>query len=421
MADNVQTPGGSGGDPLVATDEIGGVHFQRIKLVDPAPDGASPLAAKSTGAERTLAVAIVDSAGNQITSFGGGAAQADKSTFTEGAGAIAPVGGIYNETPGADPTEDQAAAVRITAKRAMHANLRNASGSEIGVIGAPVRTDPTGTTAQPVTDNGGSLTVDGSVSLAAALPAGTNNIGDVDVLTLPALPAGANTIGSIAAITTSVTPGTGTANLGKAEDAPHTSGDVGVMVLGIRSDTAATPVSADGDYHPLTFDGGGFLRVRQQGTNPHDSAASSNPMMISGVAETPDDTAPTNQVSAEGDQTSLVVDRDGALYTHPHPPRIWHTATEFTTAQTDTTVKAAPGSGLSLYVTDIYVAANAAVTVTLEEGTSTLKFRFYASAAGQTANRNLTVPMKLTANTALTVTTSAAATCTVSVSGYTAP
>lgn len=38
----------------------------------------------------------------------------------------------------------------------------------------------------PVNDAGGSLTVDGSVSLAAAVPAGTNNIGDVDVLTAPA-------------------------------------------------------------------------------------------------------------------------------------------------------------------------------------------------------------------------------------------
>lgn len=35
------------------------------------------------------------------------------------------------------------------------------------------------------------------VNLQTALPAGTNNIGDVDVLTLPALPAGANTVGAV--------------------------------------------------------------------------------------------------------------------------------------------------------------------------------------------------------------------------------
>lgn len=38
---------------------------------------------------------------------------------------------------------------------------------------------------------------DGSVSVGSALPAGTNNIGDVDVLTLPALPAGTNNIGDV--------------------------------------------------------------------------------------------------------------------------------------------------------------------------------------------------------------------------------
>lgn len=48
-----------------------------------------------------------------------------------------------------------------------------------------------------VTDNSGSLTVDGTVT--ANLAAGTNNIGDVDVLTLPALPAGTNAIGKLAA------------------------------------------------------------------------------------------------------------------------------------------------------------------------------------------------------------------------------
>ena len=40
---------------------------------------------------------------------------------------------------------------------------------------------------QPVSDGGSSLTVDGAVSLASSLPAGGNNIGDVDVLTMPAL------------------------------------------------------------------------------------------------------------------------------------------------------------------------------------------------------------------------------------------
>jgi hypothetical protein len=40
------------------------------------------------------------------------------------------------------------------------------STTRTGTGGAPLRVDPTGSTAQPVTDNGGSLTVDGEVSLS---------------------------------------------------------------------------------------------------------------------------------------------------------------------------------------------------------------------------------------------------------------
>jgi hypothetical protein len=94
-----------------------------------------------------------------------------------------------------------------------------------------------------------------------ALPAGTNNIGDVDVLTLPALAAGSATIGSIASITTGVVPGVGATDLGKAEDAAHTSGNVGVMALGVRQDTAASLAGTDGDYVPFIVDSTGRLHV----------------------------------------------------------------------------------------------------------------------------------------------------------------
>lgn len=179
---------------------------------------------------------------------------------------------------------------------------------QIGTDG--VATDVSATNPLPVADNGGSLTVDAPVtspvfvrlsdgsaaiatlpvSLNSAIPAGANtigtvnvgslpalatganvigrlgandgvDIGNVDVASLPAIPAGANTIGSIASITTSITPGTGAANLGKAEDAAHTTGDVGVLALGVRQDADTSPVSATGDYHAMMFDNAGNLKV----------------------------------------------------------------------------------------------------------------------------------------------------------------
>lgn len=45
-----------------------------------------------------------------------------------------------------------------------------------------------------------------SATLAAAIPAGTNNIGDVDVLSLPSLPAGANNIGDVDVLTLPALP-----------------------------------------------------------------------------------------------------------------------------------------------------------------------------------------------------------------------
>lgn len=50
-------------------------------------------------------------------------------------------------------------------------------------------------------------------------------------------------------------------NLEKAEDAAHSSGDKGVMVLGVRQDADTSPVSADGDYHALILNEAGRLKV----------------------------------------------------------------------------------------------------------------------------------------------------------------
>ncbi len=82
---------------------------------------------------------------------------------------------------------------------------------------------------------------------------------------------GANAIGKLAANSgvdigdvdvTSVIPGTGATNLGKAEDAAHTSGDVGVMHLGVRNDAATSFGGAEGDYVPAAHDAYGNTRVR---------------------------------------------------------------------------------------------------------------------------------------------------------------
>ena len=91
---------------------------------------------------------------------------------------------------------------------------------------------------------------------------------EMQVDVVASLPAGSAAIGKLAANSgvdigdvdvTSIVPGTGATNLGKAEDAAHSSGDVGVMSLAVRNDDVAALGGADGDYAPLQVNAAGSL------------------------------------------------------------------------------------------------------------------------------------------------------------------
>jgi hypothetical protein len=133
-------------------------------------------------------VQVVSSGGAFIDSFGGsgGTAQADRSAFTDGTTTMTPIGGVFNDTP-TDPTEDQAAAVRITDKRGLHVNLRNASGTAIGVAGAALVVDGSAVT-QPVSNAGltelaAAIDTEVQCDIVGALPTGTNTVGNVGLAT----------------------------------------------------------------------------------------------------------------------------------------------------------------------------------------------------------------------------------------------
>ena len=65
---------------------------------------------------------------------------------------------------------------------------------------------------------------------------------------------------------TSIIPGTGATNLGKAEDAAHVSGDTGAMLLGVRNDTASTAGSGtNGDYTFIATTANGQLFLAPSG------------------------------------------------------------------------------------------------------------------------------------------------------------
>ncbi|MDR4470419.1 MAG: hypothetical protein MRJ68_19335 [Nitrospira sp.] len=109
----------------------------------------------STASTSAVSIRCVNTAGNAFEACGGGGggggtSLADNSAFTFGSTSVTPLAGVLDDTATNAATENSAAIMRITPQKGMHVNLRNQSGTELGTSSAPIRIDPTGTTAQTV-------------------------------------------------------------------------------------------------------------------------------------------------------------------------------------------------------------------------------------------------------------------------------
>lgn len=142
MADNVTIPAtGSGtATPVVATDDVSGVHYQYVKLVDGTADGSGKIAGDATNGldvdVTRLSTEIVDNAG-----------------FTDGATKLVPAGFIFDEAAGTALTENDAAAGRIDSKRAVVVAIEDVStrGRRLVINSdGSINTTPSGTALTPV-------------------------------------------------------------------------------------------------------------------------------------------------------------------------------------------------------------------------------------------------------------------------------
>lgn len=121
---------------------------------------------------------------------------ADKSTFTYGTSLEQPIGGVFQDTS-PTVTAGQSGAVRMTANRGLHMNLRDSSGNELL----------------------------GQKAMAASVPVViASDQSNINVVVATALPAGTNTIGSV-----KLTDGTSTAVL-KAASTAAAAADPSVVV-----------------------------------------------------------------------------------------------------------------------------------------------------------------------------------------------
>lgn len=424
------------------------------------------------GATEAVGVAIVDGSGNQITSFSGGTQYSDGDANADPTGTVSMgtdgtnIFAIHTDTAGdvqvdvlssALPTGAATAAkqpalgtagtssadvITVQGRAAMtplltdgsattqpvsNAGLTelaaaiNSSKVDVNIVSSDVATGGTsaaddadftagitpGTPAMGVYESTPTTVTDGdlgtvgitagrrlktSATIDAALPAGTNNIGDVDILSIAA---GDNNIGNVDIVTMP----TVTVNA-------HAVTNAGTFATQVDG-AALTALQLIDDT--VFADDVGYTLSTSKGT------------VLAGVAVQTDGTDPT-AVSAEADVAALRTDMQRNLIVNQTHPRFWHVSADYGAAQTNTSVKAAPGASLSLYITDLQISNGAtAGNITLLDGSGgTVLYELYPAINGG-AVLTLRSPIKLTANTALCITSTTVTTHSIFVSGYVAP
>jgi hypothetical protein len=300
MANNIDVTPGTG--KTVAAEEIGAVIYQQVKLLDATATSTTP-----TGvAANPLQVSLANTSANAT------AVKVDGSAVTQ------PVSGSVTALPGTGATnlgkaEDAAhssgdvGVMSLAVQKGTPADVSSEGDyAPLQVSGGRLWVDPSGVTltvASHAVTNAGTF----AVQTTAQVPGtGATNLGkaedavaasgDTGVMALAvrsdtAAATGAdgdyvplltdstgrlhanvsNTLtvashavtnaGTFAVQVTSQVPGVAATNLGKAEDAAHTSGDTGVMSLAVRNDAGGTLSGTDGDYSPLQVNSAGALYV----------------------------------------------------------------------------------------------------------------------------------------------------------------
>lgn len=319
----------------------------------------------------------------------GGTAMTDDSAFTPASSSVTPMGAFFDEVSPDTVNEGDIGAVRMSANRNLYVILRDGEGNERGAyVDTTGRLSVTDLAIQLALSDIDAIlqsfinTDDGIFSVASdkvvnmggfynnAAPDSVND-GDVGILRMSANrnlyaqirdaagnERGLNIDANGALAVGSVIPGTGATNLGKAEDAAHSSGDTGVMALGVRQDSDAA-LGADGDYAPMQFNASGFLKTSDQGNVAHDAVDAGNPLKI-GAKAIAHGSNPT--AVAAGDRSDLYANRHGIPFVISGHPNILTLRANYTAAQTDTAI-ITQGAGGKIVVTRVSVTADNANSV----------------------------------------------------------
>ena len=210
-------------------------------------------------------------------------------------------------------------------------------------------------------------------------------------------------------------------------------------VLGVKTDAKSTAtdstaasvvsilkqISASSQAPPSTaVTNAGTFAVQAVGSVADDATTPGAPQMVGGMAVETDSTDPTS-VSAEGDVAIFRTDRNRRLLVNDFHPNLWTANASYSAAQTDVSIKATPGAGLCLYITDILISNGAtAGVVSLESDTASAKTKFigplYLAANGGCVI-NFRTPVRLPANVNMGIVSTTVTTHSITVNGFIAP
>lgn len=398
----------------VASDEIGGVDYLIMKLAHGAADSATLV---STGSGLPVNV-VAGGAGDGAIQDGANAAiEASVLDYTNSnplAVRLTDTNGDYIAAGGGTQyTEDAAAAADPVGNAMILVRRDTPSATEVSLDGDNIAAKASSTGAQYVELLSGTAKIGGDA---------TNGL-DVDV-TRSALPTGAATAAK--------QPALGTAGTASA-DVITVQGIASMTALAVSAASLPLPTGAATSAEQATqtaslsvmddWDNTASDGASVSGDTPHDTADAGEPVKVGGKAYSPDGTTPGTAV-AENDRSHFKTDLDGIQYVQAMNPQNFSYHYDSTSAVvTDGTVKADPGDGFAVFITDIVFSIGAATasSIFLEEGTTKILGPYYLEAiAGRGASIHFNTPKRCTASTAILVTTTGSISQAVDITGFVA-
>lgn len=340
------------GDIATATAQSDG--SQKTQIVDASSNVGE---FDDVGGEKALKVSVIASVGGG----GGGTAATDSAAYTAGASQFTPIGGAYDDVAPDALAEGEMGMARVSSARSLHIKLQEIASS----------------LAIPVTDNGGSLTIDNSnldaalstlatatkqdtiighldgvEGLLTTIDADTGNLAGI-LTSLQALDNALTSVGtdsldvsiqnaSLAVTGTfwQATQPVSAASLplptGAATAANQSTANTALSAIQTAVETLDNAISgSEMQVDVVTLPGVG-------GDVANDAADSGNPVKVGGLAKNTNPTA-----VADGDRVNALYDLQGRQIVVPHAPRdLITSATGSTSSSTQSTMLSAQGAGI---------------------------------------------------------------------------